>query len=72
MTGSYSGGNESHLELGGSNSRSMQYHYEVPNLSSMLYEFTNRERDRIFQSFRVGNYHSLRDLPRHLMPGNVS
>jgi hypothetical protein len=22
-------------------------HYQVPNLSSMLYEFTNREHDRI-------------------------
>ena len=52
--------------------RSVQYHYEVPNLSSMLYEYTNREKDRVQQSFRVGNYHSLRDLPRHLLPGNVS
>jgi len=38
----------------------------------MLYEFTNREKERISQSFRTGNYHSLRDLPRHLLPGNVS
>jgi len=52
--------------------KSVQYHYEVPNLSSMLYEFTNREKDRVNQAFRVGNYHSLRDLPRHLLPGNVS
>ena len=52
--------------------KSVQYHYEVPNLSSMLYEFTNREKDRIGQAFRTGNYHSLRDLPRHLLPGNVS
>ena len=38
----------------------------------MLYEFTNREKERVFQAFRTGNYHSLRDLPRHLLPGNVS
>ena len=44
----------------------------VPNLSSILYEFTNREKDRIERCFRVGNYHSLRDLPKHLLPGNVS
>ena len=41
-------------------------------MSSMLYEFTNKERDRVNQAFRTGNYHSLRDLPKHLMPGNVS
>lgn len=52
--------------------KSVQYHYEVPNLSSMLYQFTNQEADRVKQSFRTGNYHSLRDLPRHLLPGNVS
>ena len=38
----------------------------------MLYEFTNKEADRIHQSFRVGNFVSLRDLPDHLLPGNVS
>ena len=47
-------------------------HYEVPNLSSMLYEYTNTEMDRIRYSFRVGNFYSLRDLPRHLLPGNVT
>lgn len=56
---------------GGAGSGFMQ-HYEVPNLSSMLYEFTNKEADRITNCFRVGNYHSLRDLPKHLLPGNVS
>ena len=49
-----------------------QYHYEVPNLSSMLYEYTHKEKDRVSEAFRTGNYHSLRDLPRHLLPGNVS
>ena len=38
----------------------------------MLYEYTNNEMERIRYSFRVGNFYSLRDLPRHLMPGNVS
>lgn len=47
-------------------------HYEVPNMSSMLYEFTNKEADRIHQSFRVGNFVSLRDIPDALVPGNVS
>ena len=49
-----------------------QHHYEVPNLSSMLYEYTHKESDRVQDAFRTGNYHSLRDLPRHLLPGNVS
>lgn len=44
----------------------------VPNLSSILYEFTNREKDRIEHCFRIGNFNSLRDLPKHLLPGNVS
>ena len=70
MSGSYSNG-ESRNELN-NNTGSIQYHYQVPNLSSMLYEFTNKEQDRINQSFRTGNHNSLRDLPRHLLPGNVS
>lgn len=41
-------------------------------MSSMLYEFTNREQDRVHQSFRIGNYISLRDIPNSLQPGNVS
>ena len=56
----------------GTNTKGIANHYEVPNLSSMLYDFTNRERDRIFAAFRVGNYNSLRELPRHLLPGNIS
>ena len=56
----------------GGNKSNISNHYEVPNLSSMLYEFTNNEQDRIHSSFRVGNFQSLRDLPRHLLPGNVS
>ena len=47
-------------------------HYEVPNMSSMLYEFTNKEQDRVHQSFRTGNYISLRDLPNLIAAGNVS
>ena len=70
MSGSYSNG-ESRNELN-NNTGSIQYHYQVPNLSSMLYEFTNKERDRVFAAFRVGNFNSLRELPRHLMPGNLS
>ena len=47
-------------------------HYEVPNMSSMLYEFTNKEQDRVHQSFRIGNFVSLRDITDSLLPGNVS
>lgn len=50
----------------------ISYHYEVPNMSSMLYEFTNKEMEKVHQSFRTGNYISLRDLPDHIVPGNVS
>lgn len=38
----------------------------------MLYEFTNKEKERIVNCFRIGNFYSLRDLPKHLLPGNVS
>jgi len=58
--------------LGHAGTSTVSNHYEVPNLSSMLYEYTNKEMDRVKQSFRIGNFHSLRDLPRHLLPGNVS
>lgn len=47
-------------------------HYEVPNMASMLYDFTNKEQERIHQSFRIGNFVSLRDLPDSLMAGNVA
>lgn len=50
----------------------MSQHYQIPNLSSMLYEFTNREKEKISQCFRIGNFQSLRDLPKYLLPGNVS
>ena len=63
---------DSENQLKGGTNKNISNHYEVPNLSSMLYEFTNNEQDRIHQSFRVGNFQSLRDLPRHLLPGNVS
>ena len=46
-------------------------HYEVPNLSSMLYEYTNREKDTVEQAFRGGNYQSLRGLPDDIRPFNV-
>jgi hypothetical protein len=46
-------------------------HYEVPNLTSMLYEYTNKEQERILMGFRRGNFMSLRDLPNDLTNGNV-
>ena len=72
MSGSYNS-QESRPELNDNNDETpLQYHYQVPNLSSMLYEYTNREKDRVNEAFRTGNYHSIRDLPRHLLPGNVT
>lgn len=41
-------------------------------MASMLYDFTNKEQERVHQSFRIGNFVSLRDLPDSLLPGNVS
>ena len=38
----------------------------------MLYDFTNKEQERIHQSFRIGNFVSLRDIPDSIVPGNVS
>ena len=46
-------------------------HYEVPNLTSMLYEYTNKEQERIFMGFRRGNFMSLRDMPNDMSNGNV-
>jgi len=43
-------------------------HYEVPNMSSVLYEYTNKEYDVVKSAFRVGNHHSLRDLPNEIAP----
>ena len=46
-------------------------HYEVPNLSSMLYEYTNREKDYVERAFRGGNYQTIRGLPDDIRPFNV-
>ena len=46
-------------------------HYEVPNMSSMLYEYTNREKDYVERAFRGGNYQSIRGLPNDIRPFNV-
>lgn len=46
-------------------------HYEVPNLSSMLYEYTNREKDIVERAFRGGNYQTIRALPDEIKPFNV-
>lgn len=46
-------------------------HYEVPILSSMLYEYTNKELDIIKNAFRTGNYDSIRGLPNDLKPFSV-
>lgn len=40
-----------------------QMHYEVPNLTSVLYEYSNKEQDMVKLAFRAGNFNSLRNLP---------
>jgi hypothetical protein len=50
----------------------VQMHYEVPNMTSMLYEYTNREYDVVKNAFRSGNYQSIRDLPNELNSLSVS
>ena len=47
-------------------------HYELPNLTQLLYDFTNKEQDLVMRCFRVGNYTSLRDLPANLLPNAVT
>lgn len=46
-------------------------HYEVPSLTSMLYEYTNKEQDNIMQAFRIGNWFGIRDLPNNIQPNHV-
>ena len=46
-------------------------HYELPNLTQLLYDFTNKEQEIIAKCFRVGNYQSLRDLPNNILSGNL-
>ena len=38
----------------------------------MLYEYTNKEQDLVKHAFRVGNFHSLRDLPDEIQPFAVT
>lgn len=40
-------------------------------MSSMLYEYTNREKDYVERAFRGGNYQSIRGLPNDIRPFNV-
>ena len=46
-------------------------HYELPNLTQLLYEYTNKERDLIQRCFRTGNYNALRELPNQLAPNQI-
>ena len=41
-------------------------------MSSMFYEYTNKEQDLVKYAFRAGNFHSLRDLPDEIAPFTVS
>lgn len=46
-------------------------HYEVPNLTSMLYEYTNKEQEHIQKCFRVGNFNMIRELPDKFEPNSI-
>lgn len=46
-------------------------HYEVPNLTSMLYEYTNKEQEHIQRCFRAGNFTHLRELPNQVQPNSI-
>ena len=46
-------------------------HYEVPNLTSMLYEYTNKEQEHIIRCFRPGNFSMLRELPDKVEPNSI-
>ena len=66
----------SNVSQGGANQETIPIdasinHYELPNLTQLLYDFTNKEQDLVMRCFRVGNYTSLRDLPANLMPNAV-
>lgn len=37
----------------------------------MLYDFTNKEQERVRKVFQTGNFYSLRELPNFLLAGNV-
>jgi len=38
----------------------------------VLYDYTNKEQDLVKNAFRIGNYHSLRDLPDAVEPFSVT
>lgn len=40
-------------------------------MSSMLYEFTNKEQDQVINAFRINSFVAIRDLPDHIAPTNV-
>ena len=71
------GGTNTSMSQGGANQEAIPVyqtmnHYELPNLTQLLYDFTNKEQDIIMRCFRVGNYTSLRDLPANLLPNAVT
>ena len=47
-------------------------HYELPNLTHLLYDFTNMEKDVIERCFRVGNYNALRELPDQIKANRIN
>lgn len=56
----------------GRSSGQQEFHYVVPNLTSVLYDYTNKEQDIVKQAFRVGNFQGLRDLPDDVAPFTVT
>lgn len=71
------GTHSSNMSQGGQNQENIPVdtsinHYELPNLTQLLYDFTNKEQDTIMRCFRVGSYTSIRDLPSNLLPNAVT
>ena len=46
--------------------------YAKPNLSHMLYDYTNRDQDLVAQAFRTGNFTYLSSLPNFIQPSAVA
>ena len=59
-----------HTDFSKENSQTVS-HYEVPNLTSMLYEYTNKEQEYIQRCFRAGNFNQLRELPDSVKPNSI-
>ena len=47
-------------------------HYQLPNFSSILPEYTNAEQDYVKGAFSTGNFSSINKVPNNIKPTEVS